>query len=150
MLVDEELARFSSDKDSLLAIGVFDGVHLGHKHLISQLVGKAEQENSLSGVVTFRQHPQEVLHPDIKLPFLTDLADREKLLRNEGVDIIVPLTFTAETSRLSARDFIALLKKHLRMRGIVIGPDFALGKKREGNVDALGTLGRELGFSVTV
>jgi len=150
MLVDEELARFSSDKDTLLAVGVFDGVHLGHKHLISQLVGKAEQENSLSGIVTFRQHPQEVLHPDIKLPFLTDLAEREKLLRNEGVDIIVPLTFTAETSRLSARDFIALLKKHLRMRGIVIGPDFALGKKRGGNVDALGTLGRELGFSVTV
>ena len=150
MLVDEELARFSSDKDTLLAVGVFDGVHLGHKHLISQLVGKAEQENSLSGVVTFRQHPQEVLHPDIKLPFLTDLAEREKLLRNEGVDIIVPLTFTAETSRLSAHDFIALLKKHLRMRGIVIGPDFALGKKRGGNVDALGTLGRELGFSVTV
>ena len=150
MLVDEALARFSSDKDMLLAVGVFDGVHLGHKHLISQLVGKAEQENSLSGVVTFRQHPQEVLHPDIKLPFLTDLAEREKLLRNEGVDIIVPLTFTAETSRLSARDFIARLKKHLRMRGIVIGPDFALGKKREGNVDALGTLGRELGFSVTV
>jgi len=125
-------------------------VHLGHKHLISQLVGKAEQENLLSVVVTFRRHPQEVLHPDTRLPFLTSLAEREKLLKNEGVDIIIPLTFTAETSRLSARDFIGLLRKHLGMRGMVIGPDFALGKKREGNADALGKLGREMGFSVTV
>jgi len=150
MLVEEELARLSPDKDTLVTIGVFDGVHLGHKHLISQLVGKAEQENLLSVVVTFRRHPQEVLHPDTRLPFLTSLAEREKLLKNEGVDIIIPLTFTAETSRLSARDFIGLLRKHLGMRGMVIGPDFALGKKREGNADALGKLGREMGFSVTV
>jgi riboflavin kinase/FMN adenylyltransferase len=66
------------------------------------------------------------------------------------VDIIVPLTFTAEASRLSAREFIGLLKKHLRLRGMVIGPDFALGRKREGSADALRALGREMGFSVTV
>jgi len=150
MLVEEELARFSPDKNTLLTIGVFDGVHLGHKHLISQLVGKAEQENLSSAVVTFRQHPQEVLHTDNKLPFLTDLAEREKLLKNEGVDVIVPLTFTAKISQLSARDFIVLLKKYLGMRGMVIGPDFALGNKREGNADALCALGCELGFSVTV
>ena len=150
MLVEEELARLSPGKDTLLTIGVFDGVHLGHKHLISQLVGKAEQENLLSVVVTFRQHPQHVLHPGTGLPFLTDLAERGKLLKNEGVDIIVPLSFTAETSQLSACDFTNLLRKHLGMRGMVIGPDFALGRKREGNADALGALGREMGFSVTV
>jgi len=150
MLVEEELARFSPEKDTLLTIGVFDGVHLGHKHLISQLVGKAEQEDLLSGVVTFRQHPQEVIRPDMKLPFLTNLAEREKLLKNEGVDIIVPLTFTAETAQLTAHDFVSLIKKYLCMRGMVIGPDFALGRKREGNADTLCALGRELGFSVTV
>ncbi len=150
MLVEEELARISPAKDTFVTVGVFDGVHLGHKHLISQLVGKAEQENSLSIVVTFRQHPQEVLRTDIILPFLTSLTEREKLLENEGVDIIVPLTFTAEASKLSAREFIGLLKKHLHMRGMVIGPDFALGRKREGSADALHALGRELGFSVTV
>ena len=149
-MVEEELARFSPQKDTILTVGVFDGVHLGHKHLISQLVVKAEQESLLSGVVTFWQHPQEVLHPAIKLPFLTDLAQREKLLQNEGVDIVVPLTFTTETARLSAHDFIGLLIRHLRMRGMVIGPDFALGRGREGNADALGKLGREQGFSVTV
>ncbi len=150
MLVEEELARLSPAKDTLVTVGVFDGVHLGHKHLISQLVGKAEQENLLSAVVTFRQHPQEVLHPDIGLPFLTNLAERERLLKNEGVDIVVPLTFDEETSKLSARDFVSLLRKYLGMRGMVIGPDFALGKKREGNADALCALGREMAFSVTV
>lgn len=150
MLVEEELARISPAKDTFVTVGVFDGVHLGHKHLISQLVGKAEQENSLSVVVTFRQHPQEILRPGIILPFITDLAEREKLLENEGVDIIVPLTFTAETSKSGAREFIGLLKKHLRMRGMVIGPDFALGRKREGGADALHALGHELDFSVTV
>jgi len=150
MLVEEELARISPAEDTFVTVGVFDGVHLGHKHLISQLVGKAEQESSLSVVVTFRQHPQEVLRPDIILPFLTNLAEREKLLENEGVDIIVPLTFTAEASRLSAREFIGLLRKYLCMSGMVIGPDFALGSKRQGNADALRALGREMGFSVTV
>jgi riboflavin kinase/FMN adenylyltransferase len=150
MLVEEELVRSSPEKDTILTVGVFDGVHLGHKHLISQLVGKAEQEGLLSGVVTFRQHPQEVIRPDMKLPFLTSLAEREKLLRNEGVDIIVPLTFTAETAKLNARDFIGLLVKYLYMRGIIIGPDFALGSKREGNADVLCEMGRKQGFSVTV
>jgi riboflavin kinase/FMN adenylyltransferase len=150
MLVEEELAQISPVKDTFVTVGVFDGVHLGHKHLISQLVGKAEQENSLSAVVTFRQHPQEVLRPDIILPFLTNLEERKKLLENEGVDIVVPLTFTAETAELDAREFIRLLREHLRIRGMVIGPDFALGKKREGSTDALRSLGREIGFSVTV
>ncbi len=150
MLVEEELARISPARDTFVTVGVFDGVHLGHKHLISQLVGQAEQGNSLSVVVTFRQHPQQVLRPDIILPFLTSLAEREELLENEGVDIIVPLTFIEETSRLSAREFIGLLRKHLRMSGMVIGPDFALGRKREGSADALRALGREMGFGVTV
>ena len=150
MSVEKELARFSPGKDMLLTIGVFDGVHLGHKYLISQLVAQARQQNLLSGVVTFRQHPQEVLQPQTKLPFLTDLTERNNLLKDEGVEVIIPLTFTAESARLSARQFLGLLKKYLRIRGLVIGPDFALGRNREGNVNALRALGQEMGFSVTV
>jgi riboflavin kinase/FMN adenylyltransferase len=150
MPVEEELAQLSPDKDMLLTIGVFDGVHLGHKHLISQLIEQARQQNLLSGVVTFRRHPQEVLSPQTRLPFLTDLAERSRLLKEEGVEAIIPLSFSAESSRLSARQFVSLLKKHLRMRGLVIGPDFALGRNREGNADTLRTLGQEMSFTVTV
>lgn len=150
MQVEEELARVSPKKDMLLTIGVFDGVHLGHKYLISKLTEVAGQQNLLGGVVTFRQHPQEVLPPHSRLPFLTSLAERVSLLKNEGVETVIVLSFTRELAQLSARRFVSLLKKYLRMKGLTIGPDFALGSKREGNASKLSALGAEMGFSVTV
>jgi riboflavin kinase/FMN adenylyltransferase len=150
MQIEKELAGLSPKKDTLLTIGVFDGVHLGHKYLLSQLRERAKQKNVLSGVVTFRQHPQAMLLPQTKLPYLTDLAQRIKLLKNEGIKAIIALSFTHGLARLSPRQFIGLLKNYLRMRGLVIGPDFALGRSREGNTDTLRTLGQEMDFSVTV
>ena len=150
MPVEEELAKLSPEKDMLLTIGVFDGVHLGHKYLIAHLKELARQQGLLSGVITFRQHPQEVLSPQTKLPFLTDLDQRTNLLKNEGVEAIITLSFTPELARLSPGQFLGLLEKYLRMRGLVIGPDFALGQNREGNTDTLRRLGQEMGFSVTV
>jgi len=150
MQVEEELAQLSPERDMLLTIGVFDGVHLGHKHLISQLKELARQQNLLSGVVTFRLHPQEVLLPQTKLPFLTNLSQRTSLLKDAGVEAIVTLSFSSELAQLSARQFISLLKKYLRMRGLVIGPDFTLGRNREGNTNTLRTLGQNMNFSVTV
>jgi len=150
MQVEEELAGLSPKKDMLLTIGVFDGVHLGHRYLLSQLTERARQQDLLSGVVTFRQHPQEVLSPQTRLPFLTDLAERTKLLKDEGVEAIVTLSFTSELAQLSARQFVSLLKNHLRMYGLVIGPDFTLGRNRAGNNDSLRTLGQDMNFTVTV
>lgn len=150
MQVEEELAKFSPEAEMVLTIGVFDGVHLGHKYLISKLMEQAEQQNLLSGVVTFRQHPQEMLLPHIKLPLLTDLTQKTSLLKNEGVEAIITLSFTLALAELSAHQFVSLLKKYLKMRGMVIGPDFALGRNREGNADTLHTLGQEMDFGVTV
>ncbi len=150
MQVEKELAELSPKKDMLLTIGVFDGVHLGHKYLISQLTELARQQSLLSGVVTFHQHPQEILSPQTKLPFLTDPARRANLLKNEGVEAIITLSFTRELAQLSARQFVSLLKKYLRMRGMVIGPDFALGQNKEGGTNTLRTLGQDMNFSVTV
>ena len=150
MSVEEELAGLSPKKDMLLTIGVFDGVHLGHKYLISQLTDAAKKQGLLSGVVTFHQHPQEVLSPATKLPFLTDLDQRTGLLKSEGVAAVIPLSFTPELAQLSPRQFLSLLKKYLGMRGLVIGPDFALGQHREGNIDTLRSLGKDMDFSVTV
>jgi len=150
MQVEEELAGLSPSKDMLLTIGVFDGVHLGHKYLISQLKEQAKQRSLLSGVVTFHHHPQELLSPQAKLPFLTDITERTKLLKNEGVEAVIILSFTSELAQLSAHQFVSLLKKYLRMRGLVIGPDFALGRNQEGNTNTLRTLGQGMNFSVTV
>lgn len=149
-VVEEELTKFSPKRDMILTVGVFDGVHLGHKYLLSRLKELAQQQNLLSGVVTFGQHPQKILSPQTKLPCLTDLAQRIELLKNEGIEIVVPLSFTPDLAHLSARQFLSLLKKHLRMRWLVIGPDFALGQNREGNADTLHQMGQDMNFGVTV
>jgi len=150
MRIEQELAELSPGKDMLITIGVFDGVHLGHKHLISQLKEQAKQQDLLSGLVTFRQHPQVVLSPQTRLPFLTDLSQRISLLKNEGVEAVVTLSFTRELAQLGTREFISLLKEYLRMRGLVIGYDFALGRDREGGSGTLHALGQAMNFTVTV
>jgi riboflavin kinase/FMN adenylyltransferase len=150
MSVEQELGKLSPQKDILLTIGVFDGVHLGHKHLISRLKELARQQGCLSGVITFSQHPREVLSPRTKMPSLTGIEQRLALLQDEGVDIVIPLPFTPQLASLSPKQFLNLLKEYLKMKGLVIGPDFALGKDRQGDIDYLRRLGKEMGFSVTV
>jgi len=85
-----------------------------------------------------------------RLPHLTSLAEKIRLLREEDVAFIVTLSFTLELAQVSAEHFVDLLKKHLRMRGLIIGSDFALGRNRDGNAETLTRLGRDTGFSVTV
>lgn len=134
----------------LLSIGVFDGVHLGHQWLLTRLRDEARGKNWLSGVVTFKSHPEVVLAGENKLLWLNDLETRISLIRNLGIDIVVALPFSSELSRLTARRFVELLKEHLKMRGLIIGPDFALGRNREGDSEKLLILGEEMGFSVEV
>jgi riboflavin kinase/FMN adenylyltransferase len=150
MQVEAELAKFTPKRDTLLTIGVFDGVHLGHRHLMTKLTGLAQKQGYSSGVITFSQNPKEVLAPRSQLPFLTDIERRIELIKDEGVDAVIPLTFTPELAALSPKEFLELLKRHLRMKGLVVGPDFALGKNRQGDTDVLRQLGQEMGFSLTV
>lgn len=149
MQIEQELTELSPGKDMLLTIGVFDGVHFGHKDLISRLKALAWQRNLLSGVMTFRQHPLVVMSPQTKLPFLTDLSQRIDLLKNEGVEAVIPISFTRELAQLSVRQFVSLLKEYLGMQGLVIGYDFALGRNREGTGDTLRALGQDMNFTVT-
>ena len=150
MLVEEELAKFSSNKESVLTIGVFDGVHLGHKRLISELLNQAKKKKMLSGVVTFRHNPERLLSHRNKLPFLTDIEERLKLLKQEGVSMVIPLSFTPELAQLSARQFVIHLQKYLNMRGLVVGEDFALGKERKGDTENLKKLGQRMNFDIIV
>ena len=150
MLIDQELSEASSDRDSILTVGVFDGVHLGHRHLIARLTEEAAAAGCRPGIVTFRNHPASVLRADFKPRYLTSLDERLSLLRALGADPVVPVTFDLELSKLSARDFVLRLQTHLRMVGLVFGPGFAIGRNREGDAARLASLGRELEFSVTV
>jgi riboflavin kinase / FMN adenylyltransferase len=148
--VEEELAKFSPERDAILTIGVFDGVHIGHKSLLNELKIQARQHKMLAGVVTFRQHPEDMLTRGKKLPFITDIDTRIKLLKEDGVDFVAPLSFSEELACLDAELFVNLLQKHLKMKGLVIGSDFALGNKRRGDTETLQKLGGKLGFSVNV
>lgn len=150
MSVEEELAGLTPQKGMLLTIGVFDGVHLGHKYLLSELVEQARLKDLISGVVTFKQHPQRLLKPQSSLPFLTNLPQKIKFLKDEGVEAIITLSFTLELAQTGTHQFVSLLQKYLRMRGLVLGPDFSLGRNKEGNVAVLRALGQSMNFSLTV
>ncbi len=150
MGIEQELASINPQGETLLAIGVFDGVHAGHRYLLKRLQQRAEERNLLAGVVTFNPHPQSVLHPDKQLPWLSSLEDRVGTLRQLGLRIVAVLTFNPQLAQVSARDFMSLLKRYLRMEGIVVGPDFTLGRAGEGNINLLHALGDEMKFSVEV
>jgi len=150
MEIEQELANVTPQGETLLTIGVFDGVHAGHRYLLKRLQHRAAEKNLLSGVVTFNPHPQSVLHPDDQLPWLSSLDDRVTTLHQLGLNIVAVLTFTPKLSQLGARHFMSLLKKYLKMRGIMVGPDFTLGRAGEGNINLLRTLGDEMKFSVEV
>jgi riboflavin kinase/FMN adenylyltransferase len=150
MQIEQELAGVTPQGETLLTTGVFDGVHAGHRYLLKKLQERAAERSLLSGVVTFSPHPQSVLHPHRQLPWLTSLEDRVGAFQTLGISVIAVLTFTPKLAQLSARKFISLIKKHLNMRGILVGPDFALGKGRGGDINMLRALGCEMGFSVDV
>jgi len=150
MEIEQELANIGPQGETLLTIGVFDGVHAGHRYLLETLQQQAAEKNLLSGVVTFNPHPQSVLHPRNQLLWLSDPEDRVKSLQKLGINLVAALTFTPEVAQLSAHEFMSLVKKHLRMRSIMVGPDFTLGRGQEGNIQLLRALGREMKFSVEV
>lgn len=146
MKIVYDLAEITLDKPSALSIGVFDGVHLGHRYLINRLLKSAQSRDFLSGVITFDAHPDNVLAPDKDIRYLTTLDERLTLLSESGLDFAVVLSFTKELARTSARDFILSLVERLCMKELWIGPDFALGRDRQGDATYLRILGQELGF----
>jgi riboflavin kinase/FMN adenylyltransferase len=150
MRVEAELREYAPRRETVLTVGVFDGVHLGHRQLLDYLKRQAMMKEYLPGLVTFRSHPLHTISPESPVSYLTSLDERIRLIRELGIDLVVPLSFDRELAEVPARRFLALLQEHLKMRGLVVGPDFALGQNREGDVFALNKLGKELGFWVDV
>jgi riboflavin kinase/FMN adenylyltransferase len=148
MQIEEELSQVLPQRETLLTIGAFDGVHIGHKYLIAQLKAHAKSQNLLSGVITFKQNPKTVVNSQSRIMALTSVTHRIDLLKQEGVDYVIPLSFTPEVAELSAREFVSLLKRYLKMKGMVIGYDFALGRNKEGGYEELCKIGKEMDFKV--
>lgn len=135
---------------SNLTIGNFDGVHLGHQALIRALIDDARSAGRQAGVMTFHPHPAAVLRPNTDHQVLTTVEERLALFERLGLDFAVVYPFTRETAATPAREFMAQLSASLRLASLWVGPDFALGRNREGNIDALREFGATQGFQVHV
>jgi len=141
------MANAAPNQETVLTLGVFDGVHLGHRHLLRRLV-ELSTPPLLPAVLTFSNHPITILRPETNVGYLSTHEDKVRLLREQGIEVIVSLEFTQELSEVTANEFTAVLFESLGMRGLVVGPDTALGHRREGNIDFLRRRGDELGFWV--
>ncbi len=149
-LARRELSRVAPGRPSAVTIGVFDGVHRGHQHLVSVLLQRARQEQLATVALTFNPHPRTVLRPGTAVTYLTSLEERVELLQTLGLDAVGVLAFTSELAQLSPGEFLSMLVEELDMRLLVVGPDFALGRNRAGTIGVLRQIGESLGFRVEV
>jgi len=148
MLLIDNWEQAHLEQDTVATIGAFDGVHLGHQFLIRNLVASAKETGRLAMVVTFHPHPVAVLRPDLPIRYLTTPGEKAVLMEQLSLDILAILPFDAQMARMSAAEFTGALVRHLRLRELWVGPDFALGRNREGDIATLRALGADLGFAV--
>lgn len=139
------------ERGAVVALGNFDGVHLGHRAVIRQAKNQADKLGVPLGVIVFEPHPREFFRRADKPFRLTSLSQKARLLEKEGVDILYVLTFDKELASKPAQDFIAdILISSLGVVHVVTGYDFRFGKDRGGDVSVIGYMGQEEGYGVTV
>ena len=137
-------------KDSVVTIGTFDGVHIGHQKIIKQLVEIANKDNLQAVVLTFFPHPRMVLQKDTGINLINTIDEKSQLLENFGIDHLVIHKFTKEFSRLGAMEFVRdTLVKKLHVKHIIIGYDHRFGRNRTANIDNLREYGEVYNFKIT-
>lgn len=131
-----------------VAIGSFDGVHLGHQALIRAMVASARSQNIPSVVINFYPQPIVVFKQLMRDFYITELEERKTLIGYLGADYLITLPFTLALAQMSAFDFLKDLHERFGMRELWVGEDFALGKGRSGDVPRMREIGTELGFQL--
>jgi len=136
--------------NSVVTIGTFDGVHIGHKKIINRLVNIAKQEGLQAVVLTFFPHPRMVVQSDTKIKMLNTIDEKNKLLEQQGIDHLVIKKFTKDFSRLSAQEYVRkVLVETLHVKHIIIGYDHHFGRNRTANIHDLKAFGEIYDFKVT-
>lgn len=134
-------------KGSIITIGTFDGVHIGHQEILKNLISQSKKKNSV--ILTFFPHPRMVLQKGGDLKLLTTLQEKTDLLEKTGLDYLVIEPFTKEFSRLTALDFVRnTLIQQLKLKKLIIGYDHQFGRNREGNLEQLKEYGAIYNFKV--
>ncbi|MDH3456399.1 MAG: bifunctional riboflavin kinase/FAD synthetase [Gemmatimonadota bacterium] len=137
-------------RGSVVTVGTFDGVHLGHRRVIEEIASRARRSSCRSMLVTFEPHPMQVVNPQAAPLLLTVADERREFLAQSELDVVVFMEFTRQLSRFAPDAFVHLLLDRFHMRELVIGHDHGFGQGRAGNVELLERLGHQLGFVVDV
>lgn len=152
MRVYHDIRQIRLPGPTALTIGNFDGVHRGHQALFARLRALAggDDPTGQSGVLTFDPHPARIIRPDTPLRLLSTPRERLALAARQGIDIGIIQPFDDEIVNMSANDFTQMLVNAVGLTHLVVGPDFALGRNRSGDLERLAQLGQEKGFNLTV
>ncbi|MGH7625226.1 MAG: bifunctional riboflavin kinase/FAD synthetase, partial [Gemmatimonadaceae bacterium] len=136
---------------TIVTVGTFDGVHRGHRDVLSRLAQRSRAEGLPSVLVTFEPHPLEVVNPAAAPPLLTVGDEKLEVVAESGVNYLAIVPFTTALQRYSAAQFVdEVLLRRFHMRDLIIGYDHGFGRGREGDVDVLRQLGQDRGFGVEV
>ena len=136
-------------KKVCLAIGFFDGVHLGHQQIIRQTISDARQHDAIAVVLTFDRHPNSIVAPDRVPPLIYSLPQKLRAIESLGTDALLLIQFDKKFSEQTGEEFIRGLTRDFgKVHSICVGADFVFGHKRGGNVALLKKLGNEIGFQV--
>ncbi|HSB32546.1 MAG TPA: bifunctional riboflavin kinase/FAD synthetase [Candidatus Sulfobium mesophilum] len=134
---------------SILTLGNFDGLHIGHQELVRMIISRAKEVGALSMVVTFRPHPLKILAPEKCPPLISIYEEKIRLFEKLGIDVLVKIPFTVEFSTMSPEDFVRdILCGILGASEIFVGYNYRFGKGREGDIRKLRSLGEKYGFAV--
>ncbi len=149
-MIRENLKDYNSTKPSVITIGTFDGVHIGHKKIINQLTSISSKNNLISILLSFFPHPKMVLQNDKELKLINTIQEKEGLLNSLNLDYLIIKEFTKEFSRLSALEFVRdVLVNKLNAKHIIIGYDHHFGRNRTANIEQLKEFGELYDFKVT-
>jgi riboflavin kinase / FMN adenylyltransferase len=132
-----------------VTIGNFDGVHLAHRELFHRVVARARELSVASAAITFEPHPARILHPSSAPALLTPLAQKIRLVEQEGLDLLVVLAFTRELSQLTPAEFVRkILVEEVHAAAVCVGSNFHFGRGKSGDAALLAELGTKEGFAV--
>lgn len=149
-IIRDNSESFNIDR-SVVTVGTFDGLHLGHKEIIDKLLEKSRELNTVSVVVTFDPHPREVVASDGSVDLITSTKEKIEILSGLGVDYVYIIEFNKEFSALSADEFIRkYIVEKLNAVYVVLGYDHKFGKDRQGDEALLKKIGTEAGFNITI
>lgn len=149
-MIRENLQDYNSTKPSVVTIGTFDGVHIGHTKIINQLITISLKNNLTSILLSFFPHPKMVLQNDNELKLINTIQEKEGLLNSLNLDYLIIKEFTKDFSRLSALEFVRdILVNKLNAKHIIIGYDHHFGRNRTANIEQLKEFGELYDFKVT-